>query len=239
MPRFFCDDVLDDKITLTGEDAIHLSRSLRVRIGEEITVCDGKRTDYFCTVENVSSEAVTLAVKEKAPCEAEPEQAVTLYQALPKGDKLDFIVQKAVELGVSRIVPVQTRFCVVKSDARSFEKKRTRLQKIALEAAKQCGRGIVPEVWGLLSFKEAACELGRQRGFVCYEKGGETISTLMEKRNCSASVLIGSEGGFSEEEIRFLTESGVLCASLGKRILRCETAPLTALTLILHTLGEL
>ena len=108
MPRFFCEDVPDDRIILTGEDAIHLSRSLRVRIGEEITVCDGRCTDYLCTVENVSSEAVTLAVKKKAPCEAEPNQTITLYQALPKGDKLDFIVQKAVELGASRIVPVQT-----------------------------------------------------------------------------------------------------------------------------------
>lgn len=100
MPRFFCEDVPDDRIILTGEDAIHLSRSLRVRIGEEITVCDGRCTDYLCTVENVSSEAVTLAVKKKAPCEAEPNQTITLYQALPKGDKLDFIVQKAVELGL-------------------------------------------------------------------------------------------------------------------------------------------
>lgn len=239
MPRFFCDNVSNDRITLMGEDAAHLSRSLRVRIGEEVTVCDGKRTDYFCTVESVSPESVTLTVREQAVCGTEPKQAITLYQALPKGDKLDFIVQKAVELGASRIVPVQTRFCVVKSDARSFEKKRARLQKIALEAAKQCGRGIIPEVWSLLSFKEAANELGRQHGFVCYEKGGETIGTLMEKRNCSASVLIGSEGGFSEEEIQLLTNQNVLCATLGKRILRCETAPLAALTLILHTLGEL
>ena len=239
MPRFFCEDVPDDRIILTGEDAIHLSRSLRVRIGEEITVCDGRCTDYLCTVENVSSEAVTLAVKKKAPCEAEPNQTITLYQALPKGDKLDFIVQKAVELGASRIVPVQTRFCVAKRDAHSFEKKRVRLQKIALEAAKQCGRGVIPEVGNLLSFKEAADELGRRHGFVCYEKGGETIGTLIERKKCSANVLIGSEGGLAEEEIRLLSEKGVLCASLGKRILRCETAPLAALTLILHTFGEL
>lgn len=239
MPRFFCDNVSDDRIILTGENAVHLSRSLRVRIGEEIIVCDGERTDYCCTVETVSPETVTLAVKGKTTCGTEPAQPITLYQALPKGDKLDFIVQKAVELGASRIVPVQTRFCVVKSDARGFEKKQTRLQKIALEAAKQCGRGVIPEVCGLLSFKEAAKELGDAHGFVCYEKGGETIGTLMAAKGCGTSVFVGSEGGFAPEEITLLSERGVLCASLGKRILRCETAPLAALTLILHTLGEL
>lgn len=239
MPRFFSNDVSDDQIILTGEDAVHLSRSLRVRVGEEVTVCDGRSTDYLCTVASVSPDTVTLAVREKRPCEAEPAREITLYQALPKSDKLDFIVQKAVELGAFRIVPVQTRFCVAKSDAKSFEKKRARLQKIALEAAKQCGRGIVPEVCGLRSFKEAAEEIGKEKGFVCYEKGGEPIGTLMQMCGCGASVFVGSEGGFSAEEIEQLEAKGVQCASLGKRILRCETAPLAALTLILHSLDEM
>lgn len=239
MPRFFCDQISDTYITLTGEDASHLSRSLRVRVGEEVIVCDGACTDYVCMVESVSSEAVKLLVKKKMANENEAALPITLYQALPKGDKLDFIVQKAVELGVTRIVPVQTRFCIAKATARDFEKKRARLQKIALEAAKQCGRGVIPEVHGLLPFKEMADALALERGFVCYEKGGETVQTLIEQKHCGASVLVGSEGGFSAEEVHYLSELGVPCATLGKRILRCETAPIAALTLLLHQLGEL
>lgn len=238
MPRFFCDTVLEDTILLTGEDAVHLSRSLRVRVGEEVTVCDGKKTDYRCVVESVSPDTVALHIEETCENRAEPPQEITLYQALPKGDKLDFIVQKAVEMGAARIVPVQTRFCVAKSDAKSFEKKRVRLQKIALEAAKQSGRGIVPEVCGLLSFKEAAAQLAAEKGMVCYEHGGEPIGKLMAE-GAAASLFIGSEGGFAEEEIAVLNENGVRCASLGVRILRCETAPIAALALISHALGEM
>lgn len=238
MPRFFCDNILGDSILLTGEDAVHLSRSLRVRIGEEVTVCDGNKADYRCTVESVSSDTVTLHIEEKTVNQAEPPQEIVLYQALPKGDKLEFIVQKAVEMGATRIVPVQTRFCVVKSDAKSFEKKRVRLQKIALEAAKQCGRGVIPQVESLLTFKEAAAALAEENGMVCYEHGGEPIGTLIE-RGCGASLFVGSEGGFAPEEIELLNESGVRCASLGVRILRCETAPIAALALLSHALGEM
>lgn len=238
MPRFFCENILGDRIILTGEDATHLSRSLRVRIGEEITVCDGAKTDYRCIVEAVSSESVTLYIEEALENKAEPPVPITLYQALPKGDKLDLIVQKAVEMGATRIVPVQTRFCIAKSDAKAFEKKRVRLQKIALEAAKQCGRGVIPEVGGLLSFKEAVAALSAEKGFVCYEHGGEPIGTLLAE-GCGASVFVGSEGGFSAEEIERLEESGVRCASLGVRILRCETAPIAALALVSHALGEM
>lgn len=238
MPRFFSENITEDRVILDGEDAIHLSRSLRVKIGEEITVCDGRKNDYICEVESVSADTVTLLIKEKVRCEAESEQTVTLYQALPKGDKLEFIVQKAVEMGASRIVPVQTRFCVAKSDEKSFEKKRVRLQKIALEAAKQCGRGVIPEVCPLMSFKQAAKALAEEKGFVCYEHGGENIGKLMAE-GCNPSLFVGSEGGFAEEEIALLNENGVRCASLGKRILRCETAPIAALALISNALGEM
>ncbi len=234
MPRFFVDSIEEEQVCLTGEDAKHLSRVLRVRVGDAVTLCDKRRLECTGIVEAVSADTVLLHTKDHRSCDAEPVQTVTLYQALPKGDKLDFIVQKAVELGAAKVVPVLTRYCVVKADRASFEKKRVRLNRIAAEAAKQCGRGILPEVEPLCTFSEAVDRMKNEKSMVCYERGGAPIRSLISAKDTAVSVFIGSEGGFSEEEIQTLGNAGVACATLGKLILRCETAPIVALSRIMN-----
>lgn len=237
MPRFFVEGVEGDSAVIGGEDALHLIRSLRVRVGERMTVCDQRGSDYLCQVASLSGDAVLLRVLEQRPNDTEPAVRVTLYQALPKGDKLEFILQKAVELGAARIVPVESRYCTVRAE--SFDKKRARYERIILEAAKQCGRGIVPQLGDVLPFDAAVKEMSPNRALVFYEGGGRRVGELLQEGDREVSLLIGSEGGFSPEEIALCEALGVARATLGKRILRCETAPLAALTLVLHAAGEM
>ena len=135
MPRFFLENINTDNPVLTGEDARHIGRSLRMKPGEKITVCSCG-TDYFCEISSITEDTVFLNIKEQKLCSAEPSVDLTLFQAIPKQDKLEHIIQKSVELGVSKIVPVLTRRCVSRPDKKDFEKKLVRLNKIALEAAK-------------------------------------------------------------------------------------------------------
>jgi len=235
MPRFFVEQVEGGSAVISGEDALHLIRSLRVRPGERVTVCDQKGSDYLCEVSSFSGDTVLLRVLERRANDTEPSARIILYQALPKGDKLEFILQKAVELGAARIVPVESRYCTVRAE--SFYKKRARYERIILEAAKQCGRGVVPELGDVLPLDRAVEEMGC--GLVFYEGGGQRVDKLLREGEREVALLIGSEGGFSQEEIALCEASGVARATLGKRILRCETAPLAALTLVLHALGEM
>ena len=172
----------------------------------------------------------------RTPSRGEPPVRITLYQAMPKGDKLEFIVQKAVELGAAEIVPVLTSRCISRPDPRTMEKKRERLQKIALEAAKQSGRGMIPRVGPLLSWKEALEGMNRdQLAILFYEEAREPLGPLLRSRPASVSLLIGSEGGFSPEEAREAEERGLRPCTMGPRILRCETAPLYALSAITYS----
>ena len=174
MPRFFVEqeDINEKNAVIRGADAVHIGRSLRMRLGDELTVCCEGR-DYICKIDTISDEQCTLTVLSSVEGQGEPKTRLTLYQAVPKGDKLDTIVQKSVELGAAEIVPVLTARCVSRPDEKSFRKKRERLSRIALEAAKQCGRSIVPEVGEMITLDECAKRLGSHAaGLICYEKGG-------------------------------------------------------------------
>ena len=234
MPRFFLEDIDIDNPQITGEDAHHIGRSLRMKPGEELTVC-ACGTDYKCEISSITEDTVYLSIKESRLCSAEPTVRLTLFQAVPKQDKLEQIIQKTVELGVSEIVPVLTRRCVSRPDKKDFEKKRARLSKIALAAAKQSGRGIIPEVSPLISFKEAVLQM---KEYDCpvmlYEEGGIRFSELNTQSIKSAAILVGSEGGFDESEAKLAKDSGIQTIWLGERILRCETAPLTAISIMMY-----
>ena len=232
MPRFFTRDIAGDRVTLTGEDAHPLSRALRARVGEEIQVCDGEGFDYRCVLEEFSTGAVTARILEKTPSRGEMPRRVTLYQALCKGDKMETIVQKTVELGVYRIVPVITARCVSLPDSRSLEKKRERWQKIALSAAQQSGRGIIPEIAPALSFAQAAEEFCRETAILFYEKADRPLGEVLGQGEGPLSIMTGPEGGFEEAEADLLARKGAAVCTLGPRILRCETAPLCALSII-------
>lgn len=234
MPRFFTNEIDENNITLTGSDAVHVGRSLRMKPGEPLTVCCGG-IDYNCEISEITSDTVYLSLKEKVVCAAEPNIEVTLFQAVPKMDKLEYIIQKSVELGVSRIVPMLTRRCVSHPDERDFAKKLARLNKIAAEAAKQSGRGIIPQVTPIVSYKKAL-EMMKEldRNVLLYEEeGGVSFGEVDLTGAKTVGLVIGSEGGFDREEAEACTAVGAAQVWLGKRILRCETAPITALSILM------
>ena len=153
MPRFFVDSVEGDSVEITGSDARHIALSLRMKCGESLVLCDGNGREAECEIKNICPESVVLDVISRRDSAAEPKARVVLYQALPKFDKLEYIIQKSVELGVSKIVPVMTSRCISRPDEKTMAKKLERLRKIADEAAKQSGRGRLPEVGELLRFR--------------------------------------------------------------------------------------
>ena len=243
MPRFFIEpkDVsVGDKITVVGEDARHISFSLRAKPGEEYVLCDTCNYEYICRITEITSETVELELLEKKPCEAEPDVKVTLYQALIKGDKFDAVVQKAVELGVHRIVPVISERCVSRPDAKQLEKKIERWQKISKAAAMQCARSYVPEIAPAVDYKIAVEQIKEANcGFLCYEaEPHEPMKAIFErcsseKKALSYSFFVGPEGGISAKEAELAKNSGLPLASLGKRILRTETAPVCVISAIM------
>ncbi|MBE6856410.1 MAG: 16S rRNA (uracil(1498)-N(3))-methyltransferase [Ruminococcus sp.] len=234
MPRFFVENINEADITLTGDNAHHIGRSLRMKPGEEITVCCSG-IDYNCVISEITQDTVYLELKEKIRCAAEPNIEVTLFQAVPKLDKLETIIQKTVELGVTKIVPVLSRRCVSRPNDKDFAKKLVRLNKIAEEAAKQSGRGIIPQVMPIISYKKAVEEMAElDRSVILYEEeGGVSFGKVDFTGVRTVGVLIGSEGGFDKEEAELASNAGAVRVWLGKRILRCETAPITAMSILM------
>lgn len=213
---------------------------MRLRPGEEVTLCDGEGTDYPGVVERVEKDGLWLEVGEGAANRAEPSVQITVCQCLPKGDKLDTVVQKAVELGACSLWQVESARCVVRLDRKQAEKKTARLQRIALEAAKQSGRGIVPRVREPAPFGQAFREAA-EKGDVLffYEKGKHSLKEALETAGDRLFLFIGPEGGFAPEEAALAESMGAKPLTLGRRILRTETAPLAALAAILYQRGEM
>ena len=238
MPRFFIDGAADGRAYIAGADALHIAKALRMRPGEALTLCDGKGTDFDGVLETVTDRQVTVRISASRPSQAEPTLAVTLYQGLPKGDKMDWIIQKAVELGVTAVVPVATRRSVARLEGKA-DKKQERWQRIAAEAAGQCGRGMLPSVERPLSWSQALSRLSGEPALVFYEGGGRPLRELVTPSTRRLSVFVGPEGGFDPEEIDAIRRQGGGVATLGPRILRCETAPLAALTLLMHLSGNM
>ena len=238
MPRFFVENLEGATVTVSGQDAVHIGRSLRMTVGEELTLCDGRGVEATCLIREFAGNEVILEVVSRAPSKTEPTCAVTLYQGLPKADKMEWIIQKAVELGVARIVPVQMTRSVAVINEKSG-KKTARWQKIADEAAGQSGRGVLPVVEEPISFRQAATRMAAENTLVCYECGGEPLATLAGRETAALSLLIGPEGGIDQKEIDTLVAGGAKLATLGPRILRCETAPLAALAVIMAASGNM
>ena len=234
MPRFFTNEINEDNIIITGSDANHIGRSLRMKKGEEITVCCNG-IDYNCVINSITPDTIYLDLVSKNICASEPSVNVTLFQAVPKMDKLEYIIQKSVELGVSKIVPVLTRRCVSRPDEKDFSKKLPRLQKIAEQAAKQSGRGIIPEVMPVVDYKKALSMMSElDRTVILYEEqGGISFRDVDFNDVKTIGLVVGSEGGFDPEETNSAVEAGAVRVWLGKRILRCETAPVTAISILM------
>ncbi len=239
MPRFFSDNIIDDKIFFTKEDAIHITKSLRMKEGEEIIICDEKGKDYHCKLA-IDSEDIYGKIFKVVDNDTETKVKITLYQALAKGDKMDFIIQKAVELGAEKIIPFVSSRCIAREKKENASKKLARYNKIALEASKQSSRGIIPKVMATLPFEKALTEAKNyDMSFICYENGGDKLSSFSYEGVKNICIFIGSEGGFSKEEIDLANKHGSKNISLGKRILRCETASIVALSSLLTILDEI
>ena len=230
MQKLFIDYTPSGVVVLDGEQARHIAKSLRMRVGDMLTLTDGKSGDFGCQIEEITKDTVRLKVCYQQACESEPDCAVTIYQGVPKGSKLEDIIQKCVELGAAKIVPTLTKRCVSRPDEKGAEKKRQRYQKIALEAAQQSGRGTVPEILPQTTLKNAVKNDESELKIVFYEGGGESLKSIVSKGVKSVSVYIGPEGVFEADEVELLCENGAVKATLGKRILRTQTAPVAALT---------
>ena len=239
MPRFFVDPsrIGGESITIEGEDAKHISYSLRMAVGDAVTVCDGEGTDYECRLSKMDGETVWAEILEKHGGATESPAKIRLYMAFPKGDKLETVVQKAVELGASEIVPFVSERCIRRPESAKAEKQTARLQRIATEAAKQCGRSRLPRVGLPVSFAEMLRDICALRLF-CYEgEDAESLKAVLDRLEEipeTVAVTVGSEGGFSPAEAEAARAAGFVSVNLGPRILRCETAPDFALSALCY-----
>ena len=235
--RYFASEFTETTAALTGPDAHHLGRVMRAKAGDEVILCDGAGFDYTAAVTAVAPDRVEFRLLEKRPTAAEPSVEVTLFAGYPKQDKLEFIVQKAVELGAARVVPFFSRFCV--AAPKKEDQKNLRYARIAAEAAKPAGRGLSPAVELPLDIKDLPARFDQfDLVLFFYEGGGQSLRTLVKDQKRIA-LITGAEGGFSPEEAEKLIAAGAVPVGLGPRILRCETAPVAALAAVMTLAGQL
>lgn len=242
MHCFYCEpnNVSENQISITGSDVNHIKNVLRMECGEELMICDGTGMQYTCVISDFPAGEVLLSVLKAEKASTELPVRLKLYQGLPKKDKMELIIQKAVELGAVEIIPVMTKRCIVKlEDDKKEAKKLERWQAIAESAAKQSGRGMIPTVGRVVNYKEAIKKASSEgMALIPYEMA-EGMKTLKEAAGKASeqqviSVFIGPEGGFEESEVEFARENGVIPVSLGKRILRTETAGFTTLSILMY-----
>lgn len=249
MPRFFvnADQINGDKIHVLGDDAFHISRSLRMAAGENITVCDDSAVEYDCVLEEFLPDKVIAGIISSKPSETEPPFRAHIYQGLPKGDKLETVIQKSVECGACAITTFESEFCIAKSKPEAEKNKLERRNRIAAEAAKQSGRALLPKVYPTVSFDKMLEEASSADiRLFCYEAEGtrpvgqqlqnDTVKNILDNKEKipSVAIVVGPEGGFSKSEAEKAEKAGFLMCGLGKRILRTETAAMFALCCLVY-----
>lgn len=243
MHHFFVtpEQVQENHIYISGSDVNHMKNVLRMKIGEELQVSDGNNKKYLCEIASMTANEVCVTILEEQGADTELPSKIYLFQGLPKSDKMELIVQKAVELGAYEIIPVATKRAVVKLDDKKASKKTERWNSISEGAAKQSGRSVIPEVKQVMSYKEALA-YAKQLDVILipYElaegmkETKEIISSI--EGGQSVGIFIGPEGGFDVAEVELAIESGAKAITLGKRILRTETAGLTTLSILMYHL---
>lgn len=237
-PRFFTGNISDGFAVVSAEDSAHITKVLRMRRGDYAVICDGRGTDYLASLSETEGQCV-FSLLEKSENQAEPSVHLRLFQAMPKGDKMEFIVQKAVECGACEIIPFFSKRCVSRPDEKQTAKKTERYRRIAYEAAKQCGRGIIPTVGEAVEFSGLFDVLSPENtGILFYECAELSIREAVPEFRKNIDIIIGSEGGFEQSEAAALAEHGFIPVSLGKRILRCETAPIAAISILMNMTGN-
>ena len=243
--RYFTTEIADGTAVLRGTDAHHLARVMRARMGDTVILCDGSAVEYTATITVFGDDCVEFSVEPGYPSAAEPSVEVTLLAGYPKQDKLEQIIKHGVELGAAHVVPFFSRYCV--AAPKKEEQKNERYNRIALEAAKQCGRGVLPDVALPLPNFGALCRSleGYDLVLFCYELGGAPLRQLLadaqpaDGQRLKIALITGAEGGFAVEEAEMAANAGVKTVGLGPRILRCETAPLAVLSAVMTLTGNL
>ncbi len=240
MPTFLVrrNNISGDTAVLSGTEAGHMLRSLRLSVGDSFHAFDEEGTRYRMRILEATSRSLRAEVLETFAPEPPPPVAVTLAVGLPKADKMDFILEKATELGVSRVIPFRSSRTIPRVDPSDAKKRLLRWERVALAAAKQCGSGRVPEVSGIVPFNEALLQAARHDGRVVFYEGERTF-TLKNVFSgmsgvSSVALVVGPEGGFSPDEVREAVAAGCRCAGLGNRILRVETAALAVLAMVMY-----
>lgn len=242
MTRFFVspEELSTDAPMLTGENAQH-AKVLRLKEGEEVLLCDGQDKECLCEVVDYGAGFVNLSVKERRESISEAVVRVSIYMAFAKSDKLEHVIQKATELGAYEIVAFPSARCVSRPDDKSLKKKLERWQKIAASAAEQSGRGRIPEVRTVGSYSEALSQAAQADKTLMFYENEHAVTlkmALSQKPYTTVSLLTGPEGGLEEKEVIQAREAGLQVCTLGSRILRCETAPLCALSAVMYDAGE-
>ena len=249
MPKFFVtnEQVNQEEIKIIGKDINHIKNVLRKKIGENLIVCNQDTfIDYICEIVEYKENQIKCKIIQKLKTNSESNVEVTIFQGLPKSDKMEFIIQKAVELGTYDITPVEMKRCIVKLTDTDKRKKIERWQKIAEVAAKQCGRNRIPQINEVISIKNI-CNLCQKYDIVivAYENEKENKLKyelekikLLKTTKIKIAILIGPEGGFALEEIEMLKESGSKIVTLGNRILRTETVAINMLSIIMYELEK-
>ncbi|WP_114297124.1 16S rRNA (uracil(1498)-N(3))-methyltransferase [Anaerobacterium chartisolvens] len=246
MPKFFIskEDICNNAVTIKGEDVSHIKRVLRLKCGDTLQVCDGAGTDYTVRVENFEKDCIIAGIISSERNNAEPPIDIVLFQGIPKSDKMDFIIQKSVELGVKSIIPVSTDRTVVKiANEKDAGVKTARWQKIALEASKQCNRGTIPHIGVPVSFEDALRQASdtAELCIIPYEKEtGSFLKPIIKgSKTKRIAVFVGPEGGFTENEVRRSQDFNIRPITLGPRILRTETAGIAVISILMYELGDL
>ncbi len=255
MDRFFVEPEhlnLDDKtLYIDGEDVKHISKVLRYGQGDEIEVCDSNGHEYICRIESIDRTRIDLSIVDEVDINRESRIRISLYQGVPKSTKMDIILQKLTEAGVDEIVLVNTKRSVVNIKGDKADKKFDRWERIIYEAAKQSKRGLIPKLRGILSFKEALEDMGKNDINICpYEvekslgikealQTGQVKKILENKDEVRVGIFIGPEGGFAEEENEMVKAAGIASVTMGPRIFRTETASIVATAITLYELGDI
>ncbi|RDY23973.1 16S rRNA (uracil(1498)-N(3))-methyltransferase [Romboutsia maritimum] len=246
MDRFFVEknkiNIENRTCVIEGEDVKHISKVLRCKIGEELEICDKENNEYICKITDIDKDNVSLHILEKVNINRESDLKVRLYQGLPKGPKMEMILQKLTEVGVDEIILVQTKRSVAKVDDKKEDKKIDRWERIIYEAAKQSKRGKIPKLNGVITFEQALKEMENNDVNICPYENERTISIKSAIKNASVNsigIFVGPEGGFAEEEIQKIQDIGAKVVSLGPRILRTETASVVASSIALYELSDL
>ena len=249
MPKFFVaeNQINNNKITIIGNDVNHIKNVLRQKSGDKITICDtSKEQDYLCKIDKIEEKSIDCNIIEKLENNTESNVKVTIFQGLPKADKMELVIQKSVELGAYDITPLQMKRCVVKLNEKDKLKKIQRWKKISEVAAKQCGRNIIPKINNIVNVKEV-CNLCNEYDIVLIAYENEKENTLKEElknlkkldeEEIKVAVIIGPEGGIAPEEIEMFEENGAKIITLGNRILRTETVALSVLSIIMYELEK-